>query len=131
MLKKPTIKSTKTLHNKAWKLQSEWIRRKDANLDGNVYCYTCDKAMHWKESHAGHFKHGKLDFDDRNLKVQCPGCNTYRDGRLDVYALRLLKDYGKKWILKLESDALQTTPYTWSQLQEIIIELKLKLSKLK
>lgn len=121
----------KTLHKKAWTLMSEWVRTKDANLDGYVYCYTCGAIKHYKETDAGHFHHDRLDFDERNLKPQCTKCNRHLHGRLDVYAINLLKDYGSEWLLKLQQDAVSYNKYDVAQLQERIIDLKLKLNKLK
>lgn len=117
----------KKLHKKAWKLMSEWIRRKDSNADGYNYCYTCDKPIHWKEAHAGHFKHDRLDFDERNLKIQCPKCNKYYSGRLDVYASNLIRDYGLEQFRELEKDANSYRKYQIEELHEIIESLKLKL----
>lgn len=120
----------KKLHNKAWKLMSEWIRRKDANLDGFNYCYTCEAIKHYKDLDAGHFRHDKLDFDDRNLKPQCTKCNRYYSGMLDIYAYKLLKDYGKEWFDKLVKDSWEHIGYSCEELRLIIIDLRDKISKL-
>lgn len=120
----------KKLHKKAWLLMSEWIRRKDANLDGFVECYTCGIIKLWKELQAGHFKHNKLDFDDRNIKPQCPQCNTYKSGLLDVYAEKLIRDNGLEWFNKLVQDAWAHQGYSIEELRLIIEDLKLKISSL-
>ena len=121
----------KRLHKKAWKLQSEWIRRKDANLDGMVQCYTSGRFYHWKELDCGHFKHGKLDFDDRNLKPQSRADNSYKSGCLDVYAEHLIRDYGLEWFNKLVLDANTHRGYGVEDLTIIIKDLQEKLSNLK
>lgn len=59
------------VHNRVWKLMSEYIRTKDADEFGYNTCYTCGARKHWKELQCGHYKHDKLDFDERNLKRQC------------------------------------------------------------
>jgi len=120
----------KTLHKKAWKLMSEWIRRKDANLDGYNECYTCGHIKHYKEMNAGHFKHDRLDFDLRNLKCQCVNCNQHNSGRLDVYAEHLIRDYGLEWFNKLVQDAWSHKGYSVEDLTAIIEDLKIKISKL-
>lgn len=120
----------KKLANIAWKLQSEWIRRKDANLDGFVECYTCLKMIEWKKANAGHFKHGRLDHDDRNLKVQCVQCNKWNHGELDVYADRLIQENGLEWFNQLVRDAWQHPGYTIQDYKNIIEDLKIKISKL-
>ena len=102
----------KKWHKKTWKIVSEIVRRKDADFAGNVACYTCGKSYHWKEMNAGHWKHGVLDFDMRNLKVQCTRCNLRLSGRLDVYTLNLIKDYGIEWVRTLSNDASKHIGYT-------------------
>lgn len=119
----------KMLHKKAWKLQSEWIRRKDADLDGNVECYTCYAVKHYSEMNAGHFKHDRLDFDDDNLKPQCVQCNLHNSGRLDVYATRLIEENGLEWVKNLERKAHEYNKYTPEILMNIIKDLKFKISR--
>lgn len=120
----------KKLHKIAWTLQSQWIRRKDANLDGFVECYTCRAIKHYKEMDAGHFKHDRLDFDDRNLKPQCTTCNKYWSGKLDVYAENLIRDFGLEWFNQLVRDAWSHQGYSSEDLKNIIVDLKEKLSNL-
>lgn len=120
----------KKLHRIAWRLMSEWIRRKDANPDGFVECYTCRRMKHYKETNAGHYKHGRLDFDERNLKVQCVKCNQHNSGELDLYAERLIEEYGLEWFNKLVKDAWCHQGYSVSDLRAIIEDLKIKISNL-
>lgn len=117
----------KRLHKQAWKLMSEYIRRKNENPDGYVYCYTCGKAMRWTEANAGHFKHDRLDFDERNLKEQCVGCNLHNSGRLDVYAENLIADNGLEWFKQLCRDANEYNKYDSETLKKIISDLEIKL----
>lgn len=117
----------KRLHKQAWKLMSEYIRRKNANLDGYVYCYTCGNVMHWTQANAGHFKHDRLDFDERNLKEQCVACNLHNSGRLDVYAERLIEENGLEWFKQLCRDANEYNKYDVERLKSIIIDLTNKL----
>jgi hypothetical protein len=120
----------KKLHGIAWKLMSEWIRRKDANLDGFVECYTCGCWKHWKEMNAGHFKHDKRDFDERNVKCQCVTCNKYYSGRLDVYLMKLIEENGLEWVRKLIRDCWDKPGYTILELKQIILDLKEKIKTL-
>lgn len=137
-LKKERKESTKSFQKSlrkklagiAWKLQSEWIRRKDANKDGMVQCYTCLAWKHWKEMNAGHYKHGRLDHDDRNLKVQCIKCNHHNSGELDIYAENLIRDFGLEWFNKLVKDSWAHQGYSINDFNEIIKDLKIKLSNL-
>ena len=109
----------KTLHGKAWKVWSEYVRSKDANLDGLVECYTCSVFKHWKEMHCAHYFHGKLDFDSRNLKCCCAACNTYKHGNLAVYGVKLTQELGVEGMQQLLLDS-NTIRYSKDDLEEII-----------
>ena len=79
MARKP---SRKTLITKLDRVFSEYIRRRKANND-IAECVTCGKKDHWKNLQAGHFmsrKHYATRWDERNVEVQCVGCNVYRYG---------------------------------------------------
>jgi hypothetical protein len=119
----------KKLHKQMWKLMSLYIRTKDADNNGMVSCYTCGIVKHYKEMDCGHFKHGRLDGDERNLKVQCSKCNRYLSGHLDVYAERLIRDYGLDWFNQLVLDANTHQGYSISELACIIRDLKTKLKQ--
>lgn len=119
----------KTIHDRVWKLMSKCVRLKYADKQGKCKCYTCDVVKNWKELQAGHFKHDRLDFDERNLKPQCVKCNHFYSGKLDVYAERLIRDYGLKWFNKLVKDAWLHTGYSIEDMLKIEEELKNKLEK--
>jgi len=120
----------KKLHNKVWKLMSEYIRRKDADQYGFNYCYTCGAKKHYKELNAGHYKHDRLDFDERNLKPQCVKCNQHNSGELDLYAERLIKENGLEWFNKLVSDAWKHKGYDIEEMLEIEKGLKIEIENI-
>ena len=75
-----TISKLKT---KLDKLFSEYIRRRYANHDGTVSCFTCGIVKHWKEQQAGHFqsrRHHSTRWDEKNVQVQCKSCNIFKSG---------------------------------------------------
>lgn len=115
---------------KAWKAMSEWVRRSGANFQGYAECFTCRKMFPWKDLHCGHYIHGKLDLDPRNLRRQCPADNTYHGGRLDVYTLRLIEEHGMEWLVKLRHDAATHPGYSLEDCKRIHAELSAKLSTL-
>lgn len=125
-----TKSQTKLWHAKAWKLMSEWVRRQGVNFQGYNTCYTCWISFPWKELHAGHYQHGKLDFDERNLKPQCVACNTYRGGQLDTYTLRLIHENGLEWVNQLKRDAAVHPGYSLEELKRIYLELTERLNRL-
>jgi hypothetical protein len=106
---------------------SEVVRREAKGV-----CYTCGKIDDWKNMHCGHFKHGKLDFDFRNQHCQCPKCNTYESGKLDVYGIKLVREHGLGWVNQLEKDAwAKGNDYSIEELREIIRYLTKRLGDLK
>lgn len=114
----------KKLNKKCWKLQSERVRKNGADRYGFNECYTCLIKLPWKELNAGHYRHNKLDYDERNLKPQCVRCNKYYSGQLNKYALRLVKENGIDWLEQLEKDADRHLGYRLEDLQKIYQKLK-------
>ena len=88
--------------------------------------------MHWKEAHAGHFKHGRADFAVWNIHVQCAGCNTYLHGNLGLYAVKLIKEIGVENVdaLILEANT-RGNNYSIEELETIIQTCEEKLNKIK
>lgn len=117
----------KKLKKEAWRLTSIYGRSKDADWRGYVSCYTCGVSKHWRQMDCGHYIHGHLDYDMRNLKPQCRNCNNklWGGGRLDRYAEHLIKDYGVDWLTKLRKDAqTKGNNYSRHELDAIIRRLK-------
>ena len=95
--KAPRVRLRKiaTIKLEIWKLLSKRIRERDKNI-----CYTCGKTA----TMAGHFIHNSdkrktkdgnmLWCYELNLHAQCFSCNMKQHGRLDVYAERLVREYG-------------------------------------
>lgn len=125
--KRITIKSTARMHDKAWEQFSIYIRQRGANKEGFNSCITCSLRLHWKDLHAGHFRHNVLDFDEINLNAQCPGCNTYRAGKLDIYGRMLTLRYGHEVVELLHQRAdlaLKGEKLSYFHLEEIFLEYK-------
>ncbi len=100
-MKKPKIKhksktALKSLRKKAWKLQSEYIRKYE-----NYICFTCGAKVTKTTSQAGHYIHGCLDFDSINIHCQCVRCNKWLHGNSGKYAERLIADYGEEAVIRL------------------------------
>ena len=95
-----------SLSSKAWKLCSEYNRRKDADANGFTKCCSCGKWGHWKTLHAGHYyprRCSSLHFEESNIHAQCRGCNFYNIevGKIG-YANFMLKRYGQAHLDRLE-----------------------------
>jgi hypothetical protein len=113
----------KTLHKKAWKLISDYVRQQGADSEGYNNCYTCGKREYWNVLQCGHFFHGKLDFDLRNLRPQCPACNMYKSGDLANYAVKLMTELGVEGMEQLKLDS-NTIMYTNDDLEAVIEKYK-------
>jgi hypothetical protein len=114
-----TVNSVKYLKKRAWVIFSRYIRQKGMNSYGMNQCYICGAFKHWKEMHACHFFHGRLDFSEDNIHVGCPQCNTFKSGNLAPYAIRLVDELGEERFKALKREA-ETTTYTADNLKEII-----------
>ena len=89
MAKKKTLKYWKTKIDKVF---HEYIRRRDVNDHGYGKCVSCDKAIHFSESDAGHFiSRGAMAtrWDERNVNLQCRKCNRFEYGRQFEYSLKI------------------------------------------
>lgn len=124
-------KSIKSLKTKAWKLFSEYIRRKHADWRGYVACTTCGKQYLWNSGmiHAGHWIHDKLDFDERNVHPQCRDCNyKYNKNVNTAYAIFMARTYGVEEMEAIRKYAYEKgNDYTILELEEIIEKLTKKL----
>src|SRR6185437_16029981 len=88
------------------KIYSEYIRRNEADAQGNITCY-CGAVVHFKQSDCSHFvPRGCLNlrYDHRNTKASCRKCNRFMGGNLHYYAIYLEKKYGAGLLQTLEAD---------------------------
>lgn len=105
------------------KVFSEYIRKRDADHNGNVSCFTCGKVAHWKEMQCGHFqsrKHYATRWDEQNCQVQDSGCNIFRSGEQFKFGINLDKKYGQGTAETLERMARFTIKFTNVELAEKI-----------
>ena len=76
---------------------SKYIRHKYADSNGNVACYTCTTVKPIAQMQNGHWIPRNIlatRFDERNCRPQCVACNMFQRGRPDVFAVKLLEEYG-------------------------------------
>lgn len=91
--------SRKNLIKKLDKIFSEYIRRKYADKNGIVSCYTCNVKKYWRGQgiQAGHMISRKsriLRWSEDNVRPQCYSCNCHFYGRQLEFAMRLNQEYG-------------------------------------
>lgn len=129
--KKPTKSSLK---KKLWKIFSEYIRRRDADLDGNVECVTCGARGHWKNFQAGHFVGGRRNsilYELTNCHVQDYACNVCKYGETLKYLDFMLEKYGQAEVSRLRSLNEKSVNFSIQDYEEMIDKFKKKLLELK
>lgn len=94
--------------DKAWTVFSKFIRQREINEHGLTTCFTCGAVNEWHQFHAGHYIPKSISlslrFDERNVNIQCAGCNTFKHGNLTQYALALKRKYGENILEDLDRD---------------------------
>lgn len=131
-------KKTRTLaeiKGDVWKLFSSYIRKRDSDWKGFGKCCTCGVLLQIPsvQAHAGHFIHGSTKrsyFEPKNVHLQCRSCNFFKNGARDVYALFLVKKYGKGIIEELHAINKDKRPWTKKELLRIEELYKEKLKEL-
>lgn len=126
-MKRKKLKSVNSLHKKAWKLQSIWVRRRDGGV-----CITCGLLCEFKKCNAGHFVHGKrYNYLEKNTSCQCVRCNLRKHGNLGRYAVNLDKKYGAGTAQELINfEDSHPADLTREELESIILNLESKIFKL-
>tara|TARA_R110000868_G_scaffold5902_1_gene34341 strand:+ start:50 stop:436 length:387 start_codon:yes stop_codon:yes gene_type:complete len=123
-IKKPTRSK---LVKKLDTVFSQYIRLKDSK-DGIGTCVTCGKQDHWKNLQAGHFQSRKfysIRWDERNVKIQCSGCNIFRYGEQFKFSLYL----GNKLSEELLAESRVIRKFTNVELEEMIQKYSQRLKK--
>lgn len=86
--------------NKADKETSLYIRHRDSRDGVKGKCVTCDKVDEIKNMDCGHFisrTRMGTRFDERNMNLQCKGCNLRQSKGLDGIEYRHGLEIDKKW----------------------------------
>ena len=128
-MKLPKEKTYKQLIKELDSAYSKYIRQKDADDNGQVKCYTCDKVKHWKSIDCGHYisrRHLSTRYYEKNTKPQCKGCNIFKEGNKPVFALELIKEYGKDVLEELDSLSHIKIKYDRNKLSNMIMYYKKK-----
>ncbi len=110
-LRKKSRQSLSKIQRAIWPLCRALVERRDADKDGNVFCYTCDAGplvgankqlghIPWPKAVLGAF----LKYDERVLAFQCFRCNIHFGGMGAEAYKRLKAQHGQRWINQLEKD---------------------------
>lgn len=111
---------------------SLYIRNLGA-IDGKNKCYTCDKEFLIKDIQCGHFirrRHRSLRWNELNAKCQCKNCNEVLDGNIEVYAERLIIEFGVEHVEWLKAMQNKTVHISNFELKDMIEDYTKKLNNL-
>lgn len=116
------------LRKRVWKQFSIFIRRSAADENGVVQCVTCPARHLWNSGQiqAGHWMHGRLDFDERNVHPQCVPCNYHWNTKVSAaYAIFMAKTYGVEGMEELQLLAnTKGNRYSRDELEAILKQYK-------
>jgi hypothetical protein len=99
--------------------------------NGNCTCYTCGHVAPLKTMQLGHFsprQHLATRFDDENCRIQCYACNMFYGGQPAIFAQKLMQEYGKDHIEKLNRKKQAFTKYDKQDYQRLIEQWKNEMS---
>jgi hypothetical protein len=132
--KRKRLATLPALKRKAWKLLSEYVRRKSASpTNGMAECYTCGTMMHWRNIDAGHFvpgRSGAVLLVEENVRPQCKICNLWMRGNYHQYTLRMIDEVGRAKVDELMALRHQTKKWSRAELDDFIDEYKMKIADL-
>jgi hypothetical protein len=115
--------------SKADKYFSLFIRLRDADENRAAKCCTCGKYVDVKYADCGHFikrQHQATRFSEMNCHTQCKNCNSFEQGRNEVYEKFLIKKYGQDKVNLLKSEGTKTVKRTKLDLDYIAVYFKQK-----
>ncbi len=96
------VKNVSKLKKELDAIFSKFIRQRDGGQ-----CYTCPKKDDPKRMQNGHFvprQYLAIRYSEVNCHCQCYACNMLYNGQPSLYAMNLVRDYGKDVIAELERE---------------------------
>jgi hypothetical protein len=121
------------MNSNADKWFSIYTRLKNCDENGIGTCVTCGKMQHVKHQHCGHYigrQHMATRFDEMNAGIQCVNCNSFNEGRKDVYEKYLIEKHGKQNIDLLKLRGKSTKHFSKFELGQIAKYYKSEAEKL-
>src|SRR5687768_5438303 len=112
IVKRKKLTPIPKLLKKAEKVCNEYVRIRD---EGKA-CVSCGSDY---ANQAGHYisviQSSFLRFDERNIHLQCAGCNCWKHGSPITYRIELRKRIGDFELEKLERDMIENRLKKWSR----------------
>ena len=102
---------------------SLFIRMRDSNSEGIGQCITCDKVLHYKDGHCGHFRSRKYmstRWNPFNCNLQCPTCNLYNNGEEFIHGLKIDEKFGQGTALDMYKRSQEILKFSREDLKTLI-----------
>jgi hypothetical protein len=124
-VKKPTVQKLKKLLDKVF---SDYIRQRD-----DYKCFTCDRVGDKSSIQNGHYVSrgfNSLRYSEVNCNAQCVGCNIFKKGNADEYAIRLVRRYGISILEGLAAEKRKIKQFNVPELLSLISTYQEKIKTL-
>lgn len=128
----PKPKTVGKLKQDAAALLQRLVRMKYADDNGMCECVTCGKVGHYKDMDGGHFVSRRWTATllvEENIHPQCKGCNNFRNGAPDDYALFMIDTYGMEAMRELIDSKHRVVKYTRIDLEDMIADIKARIKE--
>ena len=133
-MRRTKTRSLRATKHAAWKVFSEYVRRKYADANGMARCYTSGVVAHWKDLQCGHAiggRHNAVLFDEEICRPQTVAENVFKRGNYPVFVTKLIQENGMDWWEKKLAASREVVKYTRADLEDLIAGYKTKLECLK
>lgn len=120
---KSKTKSVSKLITKLDTVFSRWFRQQHADYRGYTTCYTCGKTEPWQDQQCGHYEKRNWKntrYDPENCRVQCVGCNVFKNGNYTEFSRLLVQEKGEGILEELHTRSRTEKRFTVSELEELI-----------
>ena len=114
--KKPKSKTQAQLKKMLDSVFSVYIRKKYADEEGNVACYTCGKKTAWQHIQNGHFisrSYLATRWHENNCRPQDVGCNIFGNGKPLDFEENLKRELGEQYVEDMKK--LRHTPVKYDR----------------
>ncbi len=132
--KKNKRETTSMLTKKLDKIFSEYIRRKYSNSEWMITCISCEKVIHWKESHNCHWIsrwNKQYRFDEENCRPWCAWCNTFNQAfHIRIFTTKQISRLGQETVDLMIDNTNYVYKLGKTELKALIEEFNTKLNNL-
>jgi hypothetical protein len=106
---------------------SRFVRLRDSDEWGFGNCITCGVRKHWTKADAGHFQGRKAmstRWSERNVSLQCKGCNGFRDGEQFRHGQMIDMKYGDGSAEELRIQSMTMMKWSVENLKELALHYR-------